>query len=231
MLLAQACAAQFTSGFKLSPTAYYSPFVSFRKFSDDYNKVNEPYLKKELGNLSLMTGYTCTFSFTINGLYSSLNYDRLHSETRAIFNNGNKRIFDFTTKVISTDIGYFYHSPKNEICLAAGLGAVTNVMRAYRKFEDGTVSYTGAGLLSGEYQNIGVLFTIQGGYTRIISKRLGLFAQGKMFFAKGEILNTSLISHQGDLELKLVQDQPVKSDIKGYGLTVGINIRLINYEE
>lgn len=162
--------AQFTVS--VTPQAGKNLSSSFFKgFRTYYNEVNAASLEKNLGNPSLLYGYSVNFGYRLLRLSGSVNRDYLWAGTSASFPNGAKRIFDYEYKITTADIGYFHPGESHEFTIELGLAHCVTSQYSYVQLPNGEIDYMAGGVsANNNWTNLGLNLKLM--YLKPLSDKL-----------------------------------------------------------
>lgn len=129
----------------------------FKDFRTYYNTVNAYSLEKNMGNPSLLYGYSVNFGYRLLRLSGSVNRDYLWAGTSASFSSGAKRIIDYEYKITTADIGYFHPGESHEFTIELGLAHAVTSQYSYIRLPNGELDYMAGGVsANNNWTNLGM---------------------------------------------------------------------------
>ncbi|PLX11538.1 MAG: hypothetical protein C0594_03530 [Marinilabiliales bacterium] len=221
-------------------TSFTNSMVSYYgQFSENIIQEVEPYYNS--GSLHYEAGFQLLF---MELLFS---YNRVNTCTSIKYTTGDRRQFDITQNCFNTVAGFGYGNEYFGIFATGGFCSGVVRVDSYFVYPDGTINngyYYG---LNGKYRSYTTIQGVGGLHVYLTAKKFGLFARAEwlagdnssdlndphyMYVLKGSLDNSYLPQEYEDFEYEPFgeDDQVVKSDLKGFRLTVGIRFHILSDE-
>ena len=216
----------FLSG-EAHAVAGYMPWKSFKDFRKEYNTLNSESLANELGSLSSQYGYDIGLDcFISNHLYCSVDWMSTNARTHAKFDNDSKRLIQFKSNIINTNIGWLQATTSGYWTLTTGFSGAFGTLKSFIEFPDGTRYHHTAGL-SGEFRDVNIGLSLNFEWNRKLSEKLywrsGI--AGNFFFETTDLgmQNAFVTQTAGSLALNNTQ---VNFDISGLSVYTGLAYKI-----
>lgn len=199
----------------------------------------EPYYTS--GSLHYEAGFQLLFTELL------FSYNRVRTGTSIKYTTGSRRQFDISQNCFNTIMGLGYGNHYFGIFAIGGICSGVVRVDSYFVYPDGTINNGYLYGLNGKYSGYTTIQGVGGIHAYLTAKYVGVFARAEwltgdsssdlydshyLYVLKGSMDNAYLPQEYEDFHYEPFgdDDQVVKSDLKGFRLTVGIRFHILSDE-